>query len=126
MRLVVVPLLRIHQKICARQFQASVRGWFVENDLGLGGVNHSPANQFHVNEVEPHGSLVGSAHAAKTKGISFSLSLRNIMEAVGRVPNNLDKRDLVGFLLGGCFLLRLRRVRSNETKPKKSQKIRVA
>jgi hypothetical protein len=33
------------------------------------------------------------------------------MEAVGRVPNNLDKRDLVGFLFGGYFLLRSLSVR---------------
>ena len=87
MRLIAVPLLRVHEEVGARQFEASVRGWFVENDLGLGGVNHSPAYQFHVNEVESHGSLVGSAHATKTKGISFSLSLRNIMEAPLRVSS---------------------------------------
>jgi hypothetical protein len=122
MSFIVIPLLRINQKICPSQFQMSIGRWFIENDLGLGGVDDALAYQVHVNEMEPHGSLIGSAHATKTKGISFSLSLGDFMEAVGRVPNDLDKRDLVGFLFGGCFLLGLRSVRvtvlrHNEQRP---------
>ena len=65
MCLIVVPLLGVHQKVGARQFEASVRSWFVENDLRFGGVNDAPAYQIHVNEMEPHGPLIRSAHATE-------------------------------------------------------------
>src|SRR5215470_14673716 len=90
MRLVVIPLLRIHQKIRAGQLQTSVCSRFIENDLRLGWINHATAHQIHIDEMEAHRSLVGSAHAAKTKGISFSFSLYDIVEPIGRFPNHLD------------------------------------
>jgi len=96
---------QFNQEVGAGQFEVSVRGWLVENDLGLGGVNDALAHQFHINEMEPHGSLVGSAHAPETKGISFSLSLGHILETLGRFPDLLDEGDLLVLLLGGQFLL---------------------
>jgi hypothetical protein len=90
--LIFIPLLSINQEIGAGQFEASVRGWFVENDLGPVGVNDAATYEIHVDVVEPHGPLVGSAHAAETKGITFSLSLRHILEAFGGFPDDFDQR----------------------------------
>src|SRR5712664_2611003 len=54
--------------------------------------------------MQPHGSRVGPAYAAECKDIALGLGLPYILEAFGRVPNNVEKGALLALLIRRQFL----------------------
>ena len=90
MSLIAIPLLCVAQKVGASQLEASVRGWFIENDFRLGRVNNAFDHQVSVDEVEAHGPLIRSADATEAEDIPLPLRFRHVLESLGRIPDNLD------------------------------------
>ena len=79
-RMGLVPLIGQDQKIGASQLKMAVRSRFVNDDLGLSGVDAAAAHQSHVHVVKSHRSPIGAGHAAEQKGVPLGLCYRDIFE----------------------------------------------
>src|SRR6266498_3956881 len=104
-RILCVPRVGENQIVGADQSQASVWCRLIDHDLGTGGVNYPAVHQVSVHKVESHGPAVGPADAAELKGIPLRLSHRDILESLGRLLNNSDKRACIHLLICCQFLI---------------------
>src|SRR5690348_2249671 len=79
----------------------------VDHDLWTRGVDDAGSHEVQVHKMHTHGTGVRSADASKQQGVPFCLCHRDILETLGVVADNLQKRalDLSQLLsLRVCFM----------------------
>ena len=94
-----VPCVGEQQKVGTDQSQASVRRRLVDHDLGARGIENARVYQVPIHIVKAHGAGVGAAHAAELKSIALRFRNRDIFEALGRFPDDLDQGARIALLL---------------------------
>jgi len=98
-----VPLGSHDQEVGADEAKFSVGGGFVDDDLGMRGINDAAIYESTIHVVQAHRAKIGPADASELKRIAFGLGGVNIFKTLGGFTNSLNQR--VGLRVGGEFRL---------------------